>query len=595
MSYQPLNIGTRAYKYIRSGAVKSIPDALVELITNCHDAYNRDSSLQSPYDICVKCYFERKNKIYKIKVIDQAIGLSGDDLESKFLSVGNYTSSRGTRGFFSRGAKDISNIADIQFDAIINNKYSSIQITNEGLGRVVSKDVDVTDEIRNEHNITNNGFSVTMNILEPFRRMYPNQLKNNIRDHWALRDILKDNKYNVRIQFFEKTNERDNEYRIQFVEDNTRQLLVDADFYIPSYDDAPANLKIYATSSSNCDKGILVKSDTTIYTKTCFERKLINHPYMKKITGVLTCNKIHDLLYDFDENGSSTKNPYCIIDHSRGGGIIKSHPFAKELYNYPSTKLNQILHEMEDAERSILTTESNDIADLIDKLNIIGEQFELGGTRQYSWRKEETGKIIKAVDGNRDIYVNVEKNFRYEPPLPLGNTENNNKAKSGSGSSKPVATIYEKDDSGELKKLALLESGSLVDYNEVEGSMYQTPAIKRFNINFSNAENPNQRYDIYETTEEVVLSLYTNEPIVQSYLGSEPDSSTLTTEKGKTFLSETVIEAFATIMTKNEMELDAEEYDTLNTTDMLSTYKEIYNRNVQSIESLIKNAIDSYN
>ena len=48
---------------------------------------------------------------------------------------------------------------------------------------------------------------------------------------------------------------------------------------------------------------------------------------MKNITGVLTCNKIHDLLYDFENNGSSTNNPYVLIDHSRGGGIIKSHPF----------------------------------------------------------------------------------------------------------------------------------------------------------------------------------------------------------------------------------------------------------------------------
>ena len=37
MSYKPLRIGTRAYKYIRSGAVKSIVDALIELITNSHD------------------------------------------------------------------------------------------------------------------------------------------------------------------------------------------------------------------------------------------------------------------------------------------------------------------------------------------------------------------------------------------------------------------------------------------------------------------------------------------------------------------------------------------------------------------------------
>ena len=34
MSYTPLIIGTRAYKYIRMGAIKNVYDALVELIKN---------------------------------------------------------------------------------------------------------------------------------------------------------------------------------------------------------------------------------------------------------------------------------------------------------------------------------------------------------------------------------------------------------------------------------------------------------------------------------------------------------------------------------------------------------------------------------
>ena len=46
---QPLNIGSRAYKYIRSGAVRSIPDALIELITNAQDAYNKDTTLTPEY------------------------------------------------------------------------------------------------------------------------------------------------------------------------------------------------------------------------------------------------------------------------------------------------------------------------------------------------------------------------------------------------------------------------------------------------------------------------------------------------------------------------------------------------------------------
>ena len=60
MSYTPLSIGTRAYKYIRSGAVKSIVDALIELITNSHDAYNNSENLEKPYKINIFTNFEKK-------------------------------------------------------------------------------------------------------------------------------------------------------------------------------------------------------------------------------------------------------------------------------------------------------------------------------------------------------------------------------------------------------------------------------------------------------------------------------------------------------------------------------------------------------
>ena len=60
MSFQPLNIGSRAYKYIRMGAIKNINDALIELITNAHDAYNKDENLQKPYKICIIPIYEKK-------------------------------------------------------------------------------------------------------------------------------------------------------------------------------------------------------------------------------------------------------------------------------------------------------------------------------------------------------------------------------------------------------------------------------------------------------------------------------------------------------------------------------------------------------
>ena len=42
------------------------------------------------------------------------------------------------------------------------------------------------------------------------------------------------------------------------------------------------------------------------------------------------------------------------------------------------------------------------------------------------------------------------------------------------------------------------------------------------------------------------------------------------------------------------MELEAEEYDNYVTGDITTIYIQLYNKNVQSIEQLIKNAIESF-
>ena len=65
--------------------------------------HNNSQNLVKPYKINITTNFERKNKINKIIVLDQAIGMSGDDMIKKLLQVGDYTSSFNSRGFFSRG------------------------------------------------------------------------------------------------------------------------------------------------------------------------------------------------------------------------------------------------------------------------------------------------------------------------------------------------------------------------------------------------------------------------------------------------------------------------------------------------------------
>ena len=111
-----IKFNERAYKFIRGSAVSQIIDALIELITNSDDAYDKGKIKNKDIHIHL-------NYRGQLIVTDQAIGLTSDQMRKCFLQVGNFTSTNDNRGFFSRGAKDISALGDIYFESIKDNKY----------------------------------------------------------------------------------------------------------------------------------------------------------------------------------------------------------------------------------------------------------------------------------------------------------------------------------------------------------------------------------------------------------------------------------------------------------------------------------------
>ena len=210
-----------------------------------------------------------------------------------------------------------------------------------------------------------------------------------------------------------------------------------------------------------------------------------------------------------------------------------------------------------------------------------------------SFRRCSRLNSISCRNGNKLFYLHIYSAIaRIRTERGIQGTRRDSGQIAGS---KPQITIYERDAAGEIKKMTILENGTLVQHVDGEDQVTQEPAAKEFKIVFSDREDVTQRYDVYETDTNIVLRIYTNEQLLNSYLYEVKDTSSLTADDGKLMLSEIIIEAFAGIMTKNEMELNAEEYDDLNTSDMLTTYQSLYNTNVQKIELLINQTINSLN
>lgn len=108
---QNMAVDLRAYKFIRSFAIKNLYDAVTELITNCDDAYRR---LDVPRKIMVNYYITADHREY-LEVIDNAIGIAPEQMESCLLTAGAFTNIENARGFFSTGAKNICVLGKITF------------------------------------------------------------------------------------------------------------------------------------------------------------------------------------------------------------------------------------------------------------------------------------------------------------------------------------------------------------------------------------------------------------------------------------------------------------------------------------------------
>ena len=93
-----INIDHRAYMFVRQMAVRNCGDAVIELVTNGLDAYDRVSATDKRINIV----YDVRGR--QLRVTDQATGVPAGRMSECFLQVGNYSSSEGSRGYFSRGA-----------------------------------------------------------------------------------------------------------------------------------------------------------------------------------------------------------------------------------------------------------------------------------------------------------------------------------------------------------------------------------------------------------------------------------------------------------------------------------------------------------
>ena len=126
-------------------SITSLTQALVELITNVDDAYERFNSPNKKYRGNCAVFYDRggETRPTTIKVSDRAAGMDSEKLYSVLKKHGDKVKSEGaSRGFFARGLLDTSSIADVFIQTVKNKKITTAQIKHQTMQyKIIDKDV----------------------------------------------------------------------------------------------------------------------------------------------------------------------------------------------------------------------------------------------------------------------------------------------------------------------------------------------------------------------------------------------------------------------------------------------------------------------
>lgn len=437
-----LEISDRAYFYIRQFTIKTIDDAMVELITNSQDAYKKKADdINSNVDSVYKNdeITGLNQQLYEIEygnhtittdgetrtstgilLRDKAIGMTGQEMTDKLFKVGQYSvDDAEARGFFSRGAKDISILGDVVFESIKNGKYSKAIIKYDTTCILEHNDIDVTQDIRDKLKLADNGFVVCINLLDIHSDIVYDNLLHDLNYNVYLRDIISDDITNITFAHYDSLDTYETLHRKDtlYYEQYEGKQILNLEFTVPDYPEATAkfvvNLSDIPIPQPNKERqmefGFITKSENTIHEVSTLQDRFRYHPYINHLFGRLESDYINYLLYDLDQNGPSDKNPTTIIDPSRTYGLNKEHPFVQKLLEIPILRLDFILGNI-NSQLSGDSVEVSSLDDILVDLEKLGFEYLDEDVVALSWIPDYQAELIKAIEDTREKYVNVENN-----------------------------------------------------------------------------------------------------------------------------------------------------------------------------------------
>lgn len=540
---QALSIDPRAYKFIRAQAMKTIADGLVEIITNCVDAYRKSS--HSVYQIDVLSEWDAHDHIQKIVVKDYALGMDADRMQRCFLQVGAFTNEVGARGFFSRGAKDICALGNVHFHSIRDGRYSRVILTNEARGAVEVADVAATAEHRATLGVPEgvNTVVVMIDIDQQYASITQHRFLSDLVSHFALRDIFSQGHIVVNYAAVENGAQKHFQ-RLQWTDPAGEQIL-DAEFHVEGYKGIKASMRLFKVQKplmrdiKQC--GLLVRSSESVFCHTWLDMDIWADPMVEYVYGYIQCDHIKDLMYEFDDAGANPQNPFLILDHSRGG-LIDSHPFTRALFRYPTLKLKEILADLDES-GSCKRLTMDDLTELLDQFDAFKKDADVDvraePTQQKGWRDARALELFE--------------NLRHMEAMVVHETQ------------EPSPVV--------AKSRKKVSSFSLV-FRQLDRRI-------------------RKRYEMKDTTSSIELVINMNNPVFERHYTGVEQMSDIKTVEGYVMLAEIFIDAFSKLLTDREIASN-DHVKTLGPADVLRYAESINQTYKVQLDAAVHKMFDRY-
>lgn len=542
----------RLYDLMRQNAITTVEEALVELITNSHDAYIsvENTPMGENYKgLPINVTSNDTDKT--VKVLDQAKGMSTEDMRNKLLIVGSLTADDFTRGMIGRGAKDVTNICDVTFESIRDNKYTKLTIYQNLSVKFHHMDIFATNDHRLLTGITGNGMLVTMKIASfvslPSKETLIRRMRNNI----YLRKIYQESNHPVHI----------NGKRMIYTEPPGEEIL-NVTFEVPNYPEAKAAFILYKSdqiipnpeTDMEMKYGILVRSSVAVY--ECGGLYIHNNeatkdmrynPLIKRIRGELICDHIDKLAKDISTVGQTIKNPFLIFDPNRRNGLNKKHPFTEALFKIPHNWLEIVLNKMQDEiDENLITPE--DITQLFSGISSMLEDSLPFEKTLYTWRSKTDQENLDSMRGMiRDIKIN--KN------------------------------ILDLDD-------------EIIDQLKTGENMYPVKTVDpntrmRFDIKLSNRDDMIKPYEVYFYSDKISIRINSNNASVGTFVDVNGDGIVdVPSEGGMVAINKVLEDAIVYIMTRQK--IMSSNFATRSDTDNYNEILEIQAMAHQDLSSFAK-------